>query len=569
MSSRMDRLELVRSWLGRGFAEPDACRLVGVSVAWYRRWTTRIAEAGLDAAGDLPRTGRPSLCPDLTAEERDYLARLYLRSNRGRSSGSLTASARIAARDPNAPLRQEVRDAILRPKNKHAIPTAVKRAMRSEISAAHIARYRDPKSGQNDGIYIPGYLRMTSDGKQRIKPGERQVWDDASINIAYTVPWPAGGDPCSDKFGVRLARYQLLLGIDCATDMCVGYSNVMRANDGYRACDVVAALHRCWERTGYAPNEVVLEGGSWQAKVLPQFLTASGVQMISAKGRPNQKLVEGYFNRLWTAMSIFGIAGHVGRFRGENVTETQLWTACREGRRDPRTVFPTMETVLGWLNQSIAHLNAEKMQSKLYGEWVPKEVYAAATEKGHTLPGGVWRFALPVCVERTMRRGMVEVLAETPFDSSVKHPYLFAPDNGYMFEGAKVTVRFDPYLIERGAHIELADRWHERPKGHEIAEAAPCISSAPVLIDDEGRIQAYVADPRESGMRIKKANRALIGTQTAAFDDRGLVRKPNGRPAKEQKKAVVRPVAQPKRVERTPVVQDFALAERLAGLSFQ
>lgn len=347
MSSRLDKLETVRGWLTRGVLEADACRLSGVSVAWFRRWSERIGSAGVEAGADLPRTGRPALCPEPTPEEAEYLAKLYLRSNRGRSSGSMTAAARMAAKDPNSPLRDTVRAAILRPANKHSVPTPIKRALRSRISDAHIARFRDPKSGQNDGIYIPGYLRMTSDGTRRIKPGERQVWDDATINIAYTVPWPAGGDPCSDKYGVRLARYQLLLGIDCATDMCVGYSNVMRANDGYRACDVVAALHRCWESTGYAPNEVVLEGGNWQAKVLPEFLSASAVTMISAKGRPNQKLVEGYFNRLWTALSVIGIKGHVGRFRGENVTETQLWTACREGRRDPRELFPPVEVVLG------------------------------------------------------------------------------------------------------------------------------------------------------------------------------------------------------------------------------
>lgn len=566
--SRMDTLEMVRSWLARGFAEADACRMSGVSVAWYRRWTARTAEAGASMLGDMPRTGRPSGCPDLTAAEADYLAKLFLRSNRGRSSGSMTSSARIAAKDPTSPLRAEVRAAILSVSNKHAIPTPVKRALRGGISDAHVARYRDPKAGQNDGIYIPGFLRMTSDGSRRIIPGERQVWDDATINIAYTVPWPAGGDPCSDRYGVRLARYQLLLGIDCATDMCVGYANVMRANDGYRACDVVAALHRSWESTGYAPNEVVLEGGNWQAKVLPEFLAASAVSMISAKGRPNQKLVEGYFNRLWTAMSIFGIQGHVGRFRGENVAETTLWTACREGRRDPRDFFPTVETVLGWLNQAIAHLNAETLQSKIYGTWIPKEVYAGVVEKGHALPGGVWRFALPVVAERTMRRGMVEVLAETPFDTSLKHPYLFAPEEGHLFEGAKVVVRFDPYRIERGAHVELAGKFREWPRGHEISDCARCISAAPILIDDNGQIKASVRDPRDSGRALKKANRALIGTQTAAFDARGIVRKKNGTPAKAKTTAKA---AAPVVVDADEVaapVRDRAMAERMAGVLF-
>ena len=88
---------------------------------------------------------------------------------------------------------------------------------------AEVARYRDPKAGQNDGIYTPGWLRMATDGSRRLLPGERQVWDDASVNVGVVVPWTRGGDACSDKFGVRVARFQLLLGIDCATDFVCGY----------------------------------------------------------------------------------------------------------------------------------------------------------------------------------------------------------------------------------------------------------------------------------------------------------------------------------------------------------
>lgn len=59
------------------------------------------------------------------------------------------------------------------------------------------------------------------------------VWDDASVNVGVVVPWTRGGDKCSDRFGVRVARFQLLLGIDCATDFVCGYGYVMRGNDAY------------------------------------------------------------------------------------------------------------------------------------------------------------------------------------------------------------------------------------------------------------------------------------------------------------------------------------------------
>ena len=62
----------------------------------------------------------------------------------------------------------------------YTVPTAVRRAMRGEVSDAAIRRYRDLKAGRNDGIYAPGTLRMREDLSRRLLPGERQVWDDAS-----------------------------------------------------------------------------------------------------------------------------------------------------------------------------------------------------------------------------------------------------------------------------------------------------------------------------------------------------------------------------------------------------
>ena len=262
-----------------------ACARAGISESTFARWAKRFADGGLDGLEDLPRTGRPpAVMP--SEEEADYLRRAYLRSNLRDGSGSMTFAARWAAKDPDSPLTEATRQAILKERaSKHMLPVEIRRAMRA--SSAEVRRYRDPKTGLNDGIYTPGWLRMSADGSRRLLPRERQVWDDASVNVGVVVPWTRGGDRCAERFGVRVARFQLLAGIDCATDYCPGYSYVMRPSDGYTAADVSHALWHVWALSGYAPDQCVMEGGSWQAGRTCDFLAASGVQLISAKGRPN------------------------------------------------------------------------------------------------------------------------------------------------------------------------------------------------------------------------------------------------------------------------------------------
>ena len=73
-----------------------ACMRAGVSVAWYRRWHGRMAEAGLDGLADLPRSGRPPVCL-VNQEDADKLRAAYLKSNRGQGVGSMSMSARNLA----------------------------------------------------------------------------------------------------------------------------------------------------------------------------------------------------------------------------------------------------------------------------------------------------------------------------------------------------------------------------------------------------------------------------------------------------------------------------------------
>lgn len=565
---RAKKISAISRLVKAGSSLTAACAAVHKNSAWYATWSERMERLGLDGLEDLPRSGRPPSVR-LSKEEADYLRRTYLRSNLRDGSGSLTAAARFAAKDATSPLSQETRQAILKIRaSKHLLPVEVRRALRA--SEAEVRRHRDPKSGQNDGLYTPGWLRMSSDGTRRLVPGERQVWDDASVNVGVVVPWARGGDKCSDRFGVRVARFQLLACVDCAGDFCPGYSYVMRENDAYSAADVTAALWRVWQLNGYAPDECVMEGGSWQAGRTLDFLAASGVQLISAKGRPNQKLVEGWFNRLWTVLSMtLPPRGQVGRFRGEMASENTQWRRCREGAADPREHFPLLSDFLNSLDKSINFLNSETVESRLYGTWTPCEQYAAQAAKGHPLPQGLRRYALPVRENRKLLRfGEVNVTAPDAFGYPT--PFKFVSDDAAMFQGADVTVSFDPCEPEAGAVIELASDFHDMKAGRVIDPAARCVSAVGEMVRTQSGIWAFrMTDPRDEAREAKRASRAKVGAQVAAFDERGVKARHAEHEGKEQYAFGEKAAESAEITGGTPVPQeetDWAKLEAAAGI---
>lgn len=518
-AERAAKVGEVRRLVAEGASLDAALAAAGVAATTYRRWAARLDAGGVAALADRPRSGRPPAVT-LAEDEKSLLRRVYLQSNRAERSGSMTMAARIAARDPDNCLRPETRAAILAERcSKHHLPAEVRRAMR-EVAPTVVARYRDPREGQNNGIYVPGWLRRDEETGRLLLPGERQVWDDASVNVAVAVPWAGRGDKAGDRWGWRAARYQLLAGIDCATDFFCGFGYVMRTSDGYRACDVANVMHRVWRQQGYMPKKVVLEGGSWQARTTVDFLKTAGVGIVDAKGRPNQKLVENYFNRLWTALSIFLPGyGQIGRYRGEMRRENLNWMKVLSGSADPRQCFPTLKTFLAALNKAVEYLRWERVESKIYGTWSPQDLYQGAEANGLKLVDGLERYALPVVARRQLRRGgMVFVTAETQMEG-LRHEYAFATRDGWRFDGAPVTVRFDPATAaERGAVIELAAAWRDMRAGTVVDAAAPCVSAPPDFLSPSG-----IFDLRGAGRREQRANRAAVRTVVTAYDTRGPI----------------------------------------------
>jgi len=517
---RLAVINAVRARVAAGVDLAFALAAVHKSKAWWERWTLR------DGLADKPRGGRPPKWV-LTEEDKKKLARKKISSTTGENTGSMTRSARNLAAEPGA-LSEGAVAAIMAPRSsKHSLPLCVKRAM-GAVTKPVYANYHNPANGYgaNDRAGAEGWLRMREDGT-RLLPGEREVWDDGTINFGVVIPWDRPSDCITaKKYGVILGRFQLLLGIDCATDCCgfdtpdgreYRYKFVVRTSNGYTAGDVVRTLYDRWGAANRVPREVVVEGGSWQADRTLGFLKAAGVTPVSARGRPRQKLVEGYFNRLWNEMAhTFPPKGNVGRWRGENARETKEFIAVREGKLDPRGLFPDIGEFVDCLNQALYNLDNDVMESRIYNySWIPAREFRNAPrafrrEMDRRLADMLFPHSLPCEFERVVsERGEIKLTLD-PAPHGLAHQYKFQTLTSYIPDGTKVKIRFDPWRIQTaGAIITTPDGLH-----HDgiCTSAVPDVESARGWTDcradvrevNRGKREAVVATVRELDPRIRK-----------------------------------------------------------------
>lgn len=504
--------------IASGMTASSAASHLGISPVTLCR--LRQAKTMADESGNprllLPgkSTGRKPLCKP-SADELRELRAIYVRSNLSTGKGSKTMAARLFAASPEC--SPALRDAILRQRSsKHSLPKSLRDAM--TVAPSLNTYHRSPNETRLAGMYCPGQLRMArEDGEERrLHAGERQSWDDASINFCVAVPWPWGGDRCSDKWGVKVGRFQLLAGIDDASDYCPGYSYVCRPLQSYRAEDSTAAMMRVW-RDSYLPKSVMIEGGVWQSNRAMRFYNQVGVSHISAKGRPHMKLIESYWNRLWSILSLKA-DGQIGRYRGEMERENKILMQCQAGTMDPREVFPLITGALAAIGEGIEYLNVAPVESKKYGSWVPSERHAAdlAMYPRMQLDSGLAWTVAPEIHTRKTYRGMVAVKVESPL--GYPFPYHFACDDLHEYSGRLVTVYFDPWAYPLTAHITLAEEHAGLKAGTIIASSAPCIDDAPALIRDA---DSWAVDFNPNGLHkaieVRKAQARLLRTEYRAL----------------------------------------------------
>jgi hypothetical protein len=494
----------------------DACGAEGISVATYNRWDKRFTSSGREGLRpEWRRCGRRPMV-EVSAQEGERLRALVAKTNAGRDRGSEVTAARLFAQGDDC--SEGLREAILKDRtSKHSLPQSVRRAMR--VPAAVVRQIRDPRAASLSGAYAPGTMRMTIDAetgeRRRLRAGERQSWDDGSMNLVLWLPWPFGGCRCSDKFGVKVGRFQVLGGIDDATDKSVGASLVARPSNSYRAQDVTGALYRAW-RVGGRPKSLILERGTWESLAVTDFLKAARMPTDHVYS-PHHKLVESWWNRLWTRLSVEG--PQIGRYRGEMRWETAEYMACRDGRRDPREIFLSVEQIMEALERSILWLDGEPIESRTYGTWVPGEKYEEEIARAPLEPiAGDLAWALaPERGDWTVRRdGMVGGRIQCPLGPSVD--YYFAGETLHHYEGARVSVYFDPATCPVEAAVVLRAPHQGDPAGKLIASRVRCISDAPMVArSPEGwrctQRDGHLAD----AVTAKRAARNAVRTEAVAI----------------------------------------------------
>jgi hypothetical protein len=373
----------------------------------------------------------------LTADQAKRYQQLVLLANKDKRKGSASMAFRV--------LCQEFPEIGWNPNDrasKHQLP-AVAKELAAQVQGL-VPKHRQGERGlRHNGAYTPGMLRKSPMGDRRAWGGERASWDDATVNFGVVIPWPYGGCKLSEKYGVKLGRFQLLLCHDEATSFVPAWSHVIRESQGYRGTDVAEAVMRV-SRDVCLFESLVLEGGVWQGARMGRVMEAMGVNLISAKGRPQCKLVENFFNRLWTRIGMEPGLSSVGRFRGEEKAVSDFYVKCRAGGADPRGKFPTLTEAVDGMERSIRFLNADRIESAVYGKWVPQERWEmdmAEHPRPVMEPEKLW-LASPVMATRTVGRNGIAV--KTPGPLGLPMRYQFTGPCLVEHEGKQVDIYFDP-----------------------------------------------------------------------------------------------------------------------------
>lgn len=428
---------------------------------------------------DTPRTGRGrptllvtlGLTGEVGEELRKYARKHVLAHNRTEDSGSYSEALIKAAQQPIAP--DAFRAWVAGRKDKHSIPPSIRAWL--DVPKAVQRYHRNPTEAGLRGLYVPQSLRVHHSRGDRLRAGDRFSADDGSVNFVVYVDWPWGGCPCSDRYGVRVGRYQLLVMHDDGTDYVPHFSWIARASDAYRAEDIAAFLHQPFSHLGLW-DEALLEQGSWKSHRITELLRLAGVHRSTAYEAP-QKPVEGWWNRAWTLLS--DLPGQIGRFRGEEEAAASMVRKYQTGSRDPRLDLLSLPDAAAALARVIAQLNATRITSDpLFGSWVPAERWAAdlAIKPLRALESSTEPLTRPERHALKVRRWSVHCTAWSPAGESLK--YEFYDQALIAHEGREVVVYFDPYDDPVTAAIYSAD-------GRTLlAPRATCISRAPALIRD-------------------------------------------------------------------------------------
>lgn len=455
------------------------------------------------------RQGRPRAVV-LDKGQREILADLYLRTNRTRGEGSMEMAWVLFCEGPHG---EHFRHTIKNSRLVGALPSAALEVMRRARPLVPGAR-GGSKRLLSEGPYVQGSMRVHWAEERRLFAGEQYSADDLTRNVACWIPWPWGGCKCSDKFGVKLGRWQTLAVHDDATGMVIAVKSVFRYEQSYRGSDAASLVYQTESQIGMAggfegenqyASRWVVEGGVWQSE---QMLAALQGRFVSAKGRPNQKLIERWFGAMQTRDSIH--RGDMGRIRGEILENNQIYLAARRGETDPRKHFLEFEAAQESLMETIEWMNQREIRSRVYGKWVPRERWEADIEKNPLAtrdPADSW-VVLPERRRLTVSRlGMLVCQGIGPL--GVPMQLAFSAPWLWEHQGKKVDLYFDP-LASWPISAVVVDPARRKPLG-----SAVCADAYGRGLDRDAAMAKAIRKAMMSELRL------LAGTRRRETETRG------------------------------------------------
>jgi hypothetical protein len=498
--------------------------------ATLSRWRRAYAASGKKGLEpDYTKCGRKPLAK-LNEMEEIAVKQLYIKT------GSATTALRLFANTEAC--SQEAADAILKVRaSKHNIPRSIRHQI--ELPAVVMEHHQSPKRARTHFFINPRSLTyMTPHGEVDLQVGDLSERDDMSNNFLVWVDWPMGGDPCSDKFGVRIARGQLLCQIDVRSLYFQSFVFLIRLRDSYRADDIwqwvgqsyrdifVPAIGERWERGIWASNK--LRGHAIEEGHTPNAQRIGGLQSLGKtiieSHSPTTKIIENRFNFFQTACST--IPGQIGRSRGEMERENKLWTECREGRRDPRKHFLSYAQACEQLEGKMQFVNHEPMEGMLY-RGVPADLYnTGVTERGDELvrlaPEQTYLFSRDL---RFITCSKAHAMVRYTAPEGGRRAWYFHHPDLYKHEGQRLAVYLDEECPGNGAVvIPIRPGRKPEPIACELVEGMPqfalgldmeCGPGAQAMVDASLRRDRQNAAVRSEYRAIGLAGRRLAKTSQA------------------------------------------------------
>lgn len=456
---------------------------------------------------------------DATTKAR-FLKAVRTEENEGSKESSCSSRPSVPTCPPS------LREAILarEREGKPLVPERIARQITASV--ATVRQHRNPTEAGLGLLSAPGsmmWTNTTSGDRRFIRAGDWIEADDGTINFPVCIPWTMGGCPTSDKFGVKVGRFQFLRPIDAGSRYRPGFVYVARPSGSYRREDVLALMRMVCRAMG-VPRGWRFERGTWESKMVTEAVRLLGSQLQTVYSPRQKPFVEGGFNQDWTKLSVHFPRADIGRFMGETEEANDLLVKCKRATEDPRQHFPMLDVALAAFDAITREENATPVNSANYGRWIPEERWQAQLAANPLRPLSAeseWIFS-PFVREWTVK-GMT-VGGRVPLFEEVSPVFDFGAQWLTQFHGKKVRCHFDPTEARCSAEIVLLED-HLRWKRGDVISRLPGHGPAMQMNETAGYIRMVLGwgdDPASLGRRIRQQAASALRREV-----RGIL--PNGR----------------------------------------